>query len=161
MKLPPAVLEKLKKPMGKMHVSFEQLIKMNKTHKIIAVGDICVLSLLALGIRPHLAVFDYKYMRKELPEMMINVLEREFRDMIIISNKAGTISDILIKKSKELIEKGGAVRIKGEEDLTALPFIRDAPAHMIIVYGQPHEGMVIVKPDKKIKKFTNEILNKK
>lgn len=158
--LPKKVLLQLKKPLGKTHVSLQEIKRLSKTHKIIAVGDICVLALLGIGIRPHVALFDYKYMRKPLPDIMINVLEREFNDMAIVTNKAGTISNTLTKIAPILIKKGGAVRIKGEEDLTALPFIRDAPKNCIIVYGQPHEGIVVVHPDKKTKKFVEKIMEK-
>ena len=156
--LPKKVIAKLKKPLGKTHVSLAEIKRLSKTHKIIAVGDICVLALLGIGIRPHLAVFDYMYMRKELPDIMIGVFEREFTHMVTITNKAGTLSDTLNKRSKEFIKKGGAIRIKGEEDLTALPFIRDAEKNMVIVYGQPHEGIVVVHPTKKVKEFAEKIL---
>ncbi len=155
-----ARIKKLKQPLGKTHVSLARIKQLSKTHRIIAVGDICVLGLLGIGIRPHIAVFDYKYMRKELPDIMVNVLKREFKHMVTVTNKAGSVSDTLMKRSRELIKKGGAIRIKGEEDLAALPFIRDAEKDMVVVYGQPHEGIVVVHPTKKLKEFAEKMLEK-
>ncbi|MBI5047105.1 DUF359 domain-containing protein [Candidatus Micrarchaeota archaeon] len=60
-----------------------------------------------------------------------------------------------------MLERGGGVLVDGEEDLTALAFILHAKAHDIVVYGQPHKGMVIVKPDKKLKDRVSEWLGRK
>ncbi len=149
---------KLKKPLGKLYQSLEIVKLLSKKSKIISVGDICTLALLCIGVRPHLAVFDFKYMRQALPSGMAAIIKREFKDVININNKAGTISEELVKKAKSIMKKGGAIKINGEEDLTALVFIKYAEKNMIIVYGQPNEGIVVVKPDKKTKKLVDGLL---
>lgn len=158
MKLSKKVLNQLKKPLGKLHVSLEHIKTLSKKFKIISVGDICTVALLCIGIRPHLAIFDFKYMRKPLPDTMATVLKREFKNPILIKNPQGTLSEKLIKDAEDLLKKGGAIRINGEEDLTALPFIQHADENTIIVYGQPNEGIVVVIPNKKTKNLVEKIL---
>lgn len=148
----------LKKPLGKVYTTLEAVKTLSKRHRVISVGDICTLALLCIGIRPHLAVFDLRYMRKALPQEMALILKREFGNTKTIKNRHGTVSGKLLKNANEIMKKGGAIKIDGEEDLTALAFIKNADAHSIIVYGQPNEGMVIVKPDKKTKEIVNRIL---
>lgn len=149
---------RLKKPLGRVYTSLERVKALSRKHRIISVGDICTLALLCIGIRPHLAVFDLKYLRRPLPPGMAIILKREFRNTRKLKNRHGTLSDSLLKDAKTIMKRGGAIKIDGEEDLTALAFIKNADAHSIIVYGQPDEGIVVVKPDRKTKKLVEEIL---
>ena len=158
MKISEHARSKLKKPLGKVHKSLETIKSLSKKYRIISVGDICTLALLCIGVRPHLAVFDFKYMRQALPQGMASILKREFKNIKTIENKAGTISEALLKNAKTIIKNGGALHIVGEEDLTALVFIKNASEKEIIVYGQPNEGIVVVRPDKKTKKFIDSLL---
>jgi uncharacterized protein (UPF0218 family) len=150
--IPDQIRNKLKKPLGKLYKDFRVLKKLSLTHRIIAVGDVCTLSLLAMGIKPHLAVFDHRLMRSKLDPGMINILRMHFKKPRKYRNPAGTLSDRILADAGKLIEKGGAVFVDGEEDLTALAFIVSASSKDIIVYGQPREGLVVVQPDRKIKK---------
>lgn len=150
--IPDRIRNKLKKPLGKLYKDFRVLKKLSLTHRIIAVGDVCTLSLLAMGIKPHLAVFDHRLMRSKLDPGMINILRMHFKRPTKYRNPAGTLSDRILADAGKLIEKGGAVFVDGEEDLTALAFIVSASSKDIVVYGQPREGLVVVQPDKKLKK---------
>ncbi len=150
----------LKKPLGKLCLTYEKIKDMSKNFRIISVGDVCTLALLAIGIRPHLAVFDYKIMRKHAKKSHINILKFSFKNINKLKNKPGTVSDYLLKNAKKLIRDGGAIFVDGEEDLTALAFIKNADKKTIVIYGQPHEGVVIVTHDKRTKKLVNNILNK-
>ncbi len=161
MKISQQARVKLKKPLGKVHNSLEAIKSLSKKCRIISVGDICTLALLCIGVRPHLAVFDFRYMRKPLPQGMASILKREFKNIKEIKNEHGTVSDKLLSDAKTLIKNGGAIKINGEEDLTALVFIKNALPKDIIIYGQPNEGIVVVKPDKKIKKFVDSLLANK
>lgn len=149
--LPKKELKKLKKPLGKVYTTMEKIKELSHNHRIVSVGDICTLALLAVGIKPHLAVFDYMYMRRKLDDMFIAALENAFKTREKYKNPRGTLSKKLLKDAPKLMKKGGAVLIDGEEDLTALAFIANAGKKDIIVYGQPKKGMVIVVPEKKLK----------
>ena len=151
-KLPQKVINQLKKPLGKLYKDFREIRKLSKNHRIIAVGDVCTLGLLAMGIKPHLAVFDFRLMRQDLGPEIQGILRLYFKNPKKYKNPAGTISERIVVDAADLIENGGAVLIDGEEDLTALAFILKAGNKDVVVYGQPHLGIVIVKPDKKLKK---------
>ncbi|MDD5340510.1 MAG: DUF359 domain-containing protein [Candidatus ainarchaeum sp.] len=152
MKIPEAVKEQLKRPLGSLEVDFRRIKQLSRGHRITAVGDICTLSLLALGIRPHLAVFDYQFMRQKLDSGMVSILEAHFSKARHYRNPAGTLSEAIIKDAGRLMKEGGAVLIDGEEDLTALAFIMAGGKKDVIIYGQPHRGLVITRPDAKLKK---------
>ena len=143
---------RLKKPIGRLLKGTGALKTLSRSHRMISIGDVCTLTLLASGIRPHLAVFDHRFMRRKLAPAGILKLDLAFRHPKKYKNPAGTLSEAIIRDAKKLIAKGGGVLIDGEEDLTALAFIRSAGAKDVIVYGQPHRGMVLVRPDGKIKK---------
>ena len=146
------IKDKLKKPLGKLQRDFKGIRRLSRTHRIIAVGDVCTLGLLAMGIKPHLAVFDYLFMRHRLDPGMIRILELHFKKPKKYKNAPGTLSERLSSDAVGLISEGGAVLIDGEEDLTALAFILGAGKTDIVIYGQPNEGMVLVRPDIKLKK---------
>ncbi|MFH1394483.1 MAG: DUF359 domain-containing protein [Candidatus Micrarchaeota archaeon] len=158
MDIPEKVREELKKPLGKVYRDYSEVMKLADGFKVISVGDICTLGLLQIGIRPHLAVFDHRYMRKRLQPEYVAILEREFRAKRV-ENRAGTLSDSILKNAKRLVEDGGALLIDGEEDLTALAFIDGAGPDCILIYGQPGEGIVLVRMDKKTKGKAKELLS--
>jgi hypothetical protein len=91
-------------------------------------------------------------MRKGIDPAMRQRLEEGFPNPSHYRNPPGTLSDELIADAGMLIEKGGAVLIEGEEDLTALAFILNGKSGDIIIYGQPNEGFVLVRPGKELKK---------
>jgi hypothetical protein len=49
--------------------------------------------------------------------------------------------------------------VEGEEDLLTLVAVVEAPENSLVVYGQPREGLVVVKVDEKIKKRVKEIVD--
>ena len=146
------IRKKLKRPLGKLHRDFRKVVELSKDHRIITVGDICTLGLLGMGIRPHLAIYDFRYMRDSLPEEFKSILESSFNETANYKNPAGTLSDRILADAGKLLSKGGAVVVDGEEDLTALAFILEAGENDIIIYGQPNSGIVIVMPDARLKR---------
>lgn len=148
----------LKKPLGRVYKTIRTIGKLSKAHRIISVGDVCTLALLDAGIKPHLAVFDFRYMRKKLKRQDITRLRTQYPEPLIYSNPPGTLSDKLVLDAGSLLDRGGAILIEGEEDLTALAFIKAAGKRDVIVYGQPGEGIVLVKADERIKKKIERFL---
>jgi uncharacterized protein (UPF0218 family) len=155
--VPEKVRNALKKPLGKVYTTYEKVIELSKNFRLVSVGDVCTLALLAIGIKPHLAVFDHKVMRKEIGQQNANILKFAFKKIRKFRNKPGTLSEDLLKAAKNLIDEGGAVFIDGEEDLTALAFIKNADDRTVVIYGQPYVGVVVVEPNKKTRKFVNRI----
>ena len=150
--------EALKKPLGKIYAGIDELRPHLKGMRIVSVGDICTLMLIDNGIKPHLAVFDFTYMRKELQKEKQKQLESTFESVQEYENEPGTISEKFVNDAKKLLECGGAVKINGEEDLTAIPLILNAAGDVRIIYGQPNLGIVLVVPDNKTKKEIKRIL---
>ncbi|MBI5047106.1 hypothetical protein HZC07_05255 [Candidatus Micrarchaeota archaeon] len=90
-KISQKVKNQLKKPLGSIEQDFSKLKKLSANHRIIAVGDVCTLCMLAIGIKPHLAVFDHKFMRQPLDKRRKDILTREFTNPEKYKNEAGTL----------------------------------------------------------------------
>ena len=157
--IPEKVKAMLKKPMGEVHLHYQDVKGLAKDHKIVSVGDVCTLALLSLGIRPHLAVFDFKYMRRKMDKVKVDILKRSFRNFQTITNRSGTLSYGILNNAKKLLSKGGAILIKGEEDITALAFIKYADKKTLVIYGQPHKGVVVVRQDRKTRAAIEKIFS--
>jgi len=142
----------LTKPLGRLLADASLIQGEAAGRRIISIGDVCTLRLLDEGIRPHLAVFDLRSMRKDLAPELKSRLASEFPEPERFSNPQGTLSEDIIAKAPALIRKGGAILIEGEEDLTALAFVLAAGRGDLIVYGQPEQGLVLVGYDPKLKK---------
>jgi hypothetical protein len=156
-RIPEKVKTSLKKPFGEIYSSLEQIKKLSLHNKIVSVGDLSTLVLLSFGIRPHLAVFDFRYHRRKLEPNRVAILKREFRHVKNYKNRKGTLSTLLMRDAKMLLRKGGAVKVDGEEDLTALVFIKNADKRTIVVYGQPKKGIVVVRQDRKTREKISKI----
>ena len=157
MRISSKIKQALKKPLGKVHRGLEEIKRLSHGHKLVAVGDVCVLALLGMGIHPHVAVFDFRYMRRALDREKRKILMRMYPKPWTFKNPRGTVSNALVKKVPEILKKGGAVKIDGEEDLTALAFMKYADSTTHVIYGQPHEGIVLVRRDKKLQKILGKV----
>lgn len=149
----------LKKPLGKTG-TLEQIIPFTRGRKIIAVGDQVVFGLLSKGIKPHVAVFDFRTMRLEVESGVRERIEKEYPSPQKISNAPGTISEELFKLAPVLIREGGALFVEGEEDLAAFPFILFLDKKSVVLYGQPGEGCVLVDHKSEGKKLVKRIAGK-
>ncbi|MGV8085276.1 MAG: DUF359 domain-containing protein [Candidatus Bilamarchaeum sp.] len=146
------ILSELKKPLGKIFVNIEEMLKETKGKKIISIGDISTINLIKCGVTPHVAVFDFKSQRKELENDLKKILENVYPNPKQYKNEAGTISDQLIKDAPKLLKEGGGVLVIGEEDICALAFIMSTKNQYSIIYGQPKEGIVLVKASEQLKR---------
>ncbi|MFX1294843.1 MAG: GTP-dependent dephospho-CoA kinase family protein [Promethearchaeota archaeon] len=132
----------LKKPLGKLLEGNEKettkkavkLLNGQMPPLIVAVGDICVRSLLQRGIKLNVSIIDGKTLRTS----------DEFVDVpaditIEVKNPNGYI----VPEAWDSIEKAfkshmrTELFVKGEEDLLTLPCVLLAPLKSIIFYGQP------------------------
>ena len=152
------IKKNLKSPLGILYSNPKRLISRVINKKVISVGDMTTLVLLSFGITPHLAVFDGKWMRKKVPSQITELFKLHFPVQKEIKNPKGELSNYLLKNSKRLIQKGGALFIDGEEDLTALAFILDMADENVLVYGQPKEGIVLIRNNKKLKEKLRNLL---
>ncbi len=113
---------------------------------VIVVGDVTLRNITEVGIRPKLAIVDLKTKRENEVKF--------FGETIVVKNSPGTISRELWKAIHENIDKEGVtILVRGEEDLAVLPCILESDWNTVILYGQPDEGIVLVRvdEDKKMK----------
>ena len=143
----PDDIQLLKKPFGTLvpdkDVSKKKLSSFLKgARKIIAVGDATTERLVSFGIVPDLAVIDGKERRsrRRYPSAYD---AKELK----CTNPAGTISKEAIATLQDALKMQPPVRVlvNGEEDLLALPLFIMSPLGSAVLYGQPLEGMVVVK----------------
>jgi len=147
MPITPKDAELLRQPFGTL-VLDKELTKqkvasmLQGAEKLIAVGDATTERLVRFGIVPDVAVIDgrERRLRRTYPT---NYPAKELR----CRNLAGTISKDAVKTLQEALNTAPPTRVtvEGEEDLLALPAIALAPEGSAVLYGQPLEGLVVVK----------------
>ncbi|WP_340820686.1 GTP-dependent dephospho-CoA kinase family protein [Methanolobus sp. WCC4] len=133
--------------------------------KLISVGDVTTFHLLNLGIIPDILIVDDRTKRGPASDRVVVGTRYEGFTEISVDNPAGVITEDLIDAVGNALKADENVRIfvRGEEDLAAVPAILMAPEGSAVLYGQPDEGVVLVKItlDKKeqMKDLLTEILN--
>lgn len=133
----------LKKPLGKL-VPFAEAAEVAKGRRVIAVGDEVVFNFLERGEIPFVSVFDLNVLRAPVEGRVRGKIKEFFPKPPTVVKPAGELSQDMFELARELLGKGGALFVDGEEDLFALPFallIEDE----IVIYGQPGEGCVILE----------------
>src|SRR6185503_7386121 len=147
MPVSPDDLQRLKTPFGKLiqdrDVTKARILSAVKgAKKVVTVGDATTERLISFGIIPDVAVIDGKE-RRSATDRQFRYQAKEFKCV----NPPGTITrealDVLKQAIKET--RPARVRVDGEEDLLALPLFRFAPIGSVVLYGQPLEGLVVVK----------------
>jgi uncharacterized protein (UPF0218 family) len=160
----PELRAKLKQPFGMLiRGSFAQtmgeminLVKREKPLKIVSVGDMVSRNLHENQINPQLSITDNRRMRRRIkPRIFAG------KNVVHVKNPRGTITEEAIKAIREALESDDRVHIivDGEEDLLALIAVLYAPEKSLVVYGQPYEGIVVVKVTSEKKAEAAEILN--
>ena len=162
-KLMPTLRRKLKRPLGMLiRGSYSEtirkvkdVIKKEKSPRIISVGDTVSENLVRNNIFPQLSIVDNKVMRKSIKPIALGADET-----VMVENPAGTITEEAVTAIQESLESNSRVKIvvDGEEDLLTLIAVSQAPENSLIVYGQPREGMVVVKATREKKAEVAEIL---
>lgn len=119
---------------------------------IISVGDATTQYLMQNALHPDVAIIDGKIQRQAIqtqPNLAVSYQTE---------NPAGTITTALVQTITEAYLKPGVILVDGEEDLALLPAILLAPLGTVIFYGQPNEGMVVVKVTEERKGWVKKVL---
>ena len=162
-RISPELRSKLKEPfglliqgsfdatMGKM----ERIVKKEKPPMIISIGDIVSRNLHEHQILPQLSITDNKHMRKRIQPRVFTG-----KNAVYVKNPKGTITNEAITAIREAMESYEHIHIivDGEEDLLTIVAVLYAPENALVVYGQPFEGIVIVKVTRDKKANVMEIL---
>ncbi len=147
--IPPELLGKFKEPFGilirgnpkQTMKALQEIVEREKPPRIVSVGDMVSQNLYEFGFNPQLMITDSKCMRAEIE---LQVLAKK---IVRVKNPQGVITNAAITAIREALEDSSPVQIivDGEEDMLTLIAVLYAPENTIVVYGQPHEGIVAVK----------------
>jgi hypothetical protein len=148
--LVPNLRAKLKKPFGKLiqgspqetMSAMKEYVEKEKPARIISVGDVVSKNLHEQGIHPQLTIIDNKSLRNVTLKQTLTA-----EKPVNVINPQGAITKEAIIAIKEALAKDEHTHIivEGEEDLLTLIAVLNAPENAIVIYGQPHKGVVVVK----------------
>ena len=157
-------LKTLKFPLGNLFPGearvtiprLKKLVEQTRPPFIVAVGDVVSRETQSAGVPVNLRIVDHRTMRKSLEHSEYNA-----RTVYRAANPAGVITQESWDAIKNAMTKRDSILfIDGEEDLLALPCIVECENNSLVVYGQPSEGMVVVKVSPRIKAKVNNILRR-
>ncbi len=129
--------------MGKL----DAMVKREKPPLIVSVGDTVSRNLHEHRIPPQLSITDNKRMRKKIKPRIFAV------KLFHVKNPQGTITEEAIAAIRAV-----QVIVDGEEDLLTLVAVLYAPENAFVIYGQPYEGIVVVKVTSEKKAEAEKIL---
>lgn len=161
MKLPEKIREQFKTPLGVLlpedKADKEHVLEfLSDDSYIVTVGDRTTEKMIEFDLIPSLQIVDGQEKRKKRdPPKLENVTT------LNCDNPAATIAESSVDLIKKAFTLKPPVRIlvNGEEDLLVIPVCLYAPENAIIMYGQPNEGLVIVKITQEIRNKTQELLD--
>lgn len=162
MKLPDSLRDQLKIPMGIL-IPENQVSKSNiekhleKNSYIITVGDRTTEKMISFGLIPSLQIIDNYEKRVKREPTMSQIVYTELE----CNNPAAEITSASIEIIKKAFTSKTPVRLTvvGEEDLLVIPVCIHAPENSVVLYGQPNEGLVIVKVTPEIRNKTQRLLD--
>ncbi len=161
MKLPDSLRDQLKIPLGIL-LPESQADKINiqkhlsENSYVITVGDKTTEKMIEFGLIPSLQIIDSQEKRvKREPPKLANATE------LTVDNPAAEITpqSIAIIKKAFTMQPPVRLNVNGEEDLLVIPVCIYAPENSIVLYGQPNEGLVLVKITPEIRNKTQTLLD--
>jgi uncharacterized protein (UPF0218 family) len=142
--------KELKKPQGLLiDGPFEETMKRlkefieeAKPSLVISVGDVVSRNMIEYGVPLNVLIVDNKVMRKPIQPITVDADQT-----LYAKNPPGAITDEAWAAIRSAVEQKGQTRVMvdGEEDLLTIVTVLSAPEGAIVVYGQPHMGIVVVK----------------
>jgi GTP-dependent dephospho-CoA kinase len=161
LKLPDSKRDSFKNPLGVLlpesqadKAGIEQYLQDDSY--IITVGDRTTEKLVNFGIIPSLQIIDGIEKREKRESIKL-----EGTVELTVDNPPAEITDSAIEVIKKVFSMAGKVRImvSGEEDLLVLPVCVYAPENSVVMYGQPNQGLVIVKVTPEIRNKAQKLLD--
>jgi uncharacterized protein (UPF0218 family) len=161
--LTPELRKKLKKPIATLirgsfaetMKRFKDIVEKENPSVIISVGDTVSRNLVKNHVLPQLSIVDNRVMRKDVQPAPLTA-----EKIIHVKNPPGTITEEALAAIREALKSNCRVEIvvDGEEDLLTLIAVLYAPENSCVIYGQPYEGIVLVKVTSEKKAEVAEIL---
>jgi hypothetical protein len=161
-KLPDNLREQLKNPLGVLLLESDVNKKNIQKHisensYVITVGDRTTEKMNDFGLIPSLQIIDgqEKRIKRNIPENF------KVSTTLECINPAAEITPQSIEIIKKAFLSQSPIRItvNGEEDLLVIPVCIYAPENSVVMYGQPNEGLVIVKITPEIRNKTQKLLD--
>ena len=133
----------------------KELINQEKPSLIISVGDIVSLHMVEHGIASNVLIVDNKTMRNPIQPISVDVDQT-----LHAENPPGAITDEAWNAIKLAVKQKGRTKVivDGEEDLLTVVTVLSAPEDALVVYGQPHKGIVAVKVTEETRKKMHRII---
>jgi GTP-dependent dephospho-CoA kinase len=145
-----------KEPFGTLYRNIGEILPLLPEGGVYAVGDVVTHNLQKNGITPAVAIVDGYTMRspcKRMPDLTGNCIQ--------VKNPAGTITDDLIRAlDQAMAHTPVTIVVDGEEDLAVIPMVIAAPIGSVVLYGQPHKGVVLRKVTRESQDTAREYLNR-
>ena len=162
MKLPDSLRDRFKTPLGIL-IPESQVNKSNiqkhlsENSYLITVGDRTTEKMINFGLIPSLQIIDNQEKRVKREPAKHDSSYTE----LVCNNPAAEITAQSIDTIKRAFTSKAPVRITvvGEEDLLVIPVCIHAPENSLVMYGQPNEGLVIVKITPEIRNKTQRLLD--
>lgn len=127
---------------------------------LITVGDVTTKTVLDMDVVPDIALIDGKTKRMELSESN-QIDTQQFEQHHFSMNPAGQLTPNLLSAIELCFqsEEHSIIVVDGEEDLAPLFVHLCAPLGSVVLYGQPHKGIVAQITTLASKKRCSDILS--
>ncbi len=123
---------------------------------VVAVGDVVSRETLLARIPVDVRVVDMITLRKSTEST-----EYPSKRVYKTRNPAGVITMAAWNVIKDAVKaKDCVVVVDGEEDLLTLPCVLESPDNSIVLYGQPREGLVVVRASREKKGEVRALLDR-
>lgn len=159
LKLRPNQRRYFKTPWGHVYKNIPQARLKAKTDQLVmTVGDVTSQKFLQAQFKPDLAIYDCRVKRQLVT---CPILKPTWQ----VNNPPGQLSWQLNQRliqifKQSLNSKKLKLKIKGEEDLAVVPLVLLCPLNSLVFYGQPDQGLVMIKVTEKIKTRFTKVLAK-
>ena len=139
----------MKQPLGELvsgtptHCNdvLKNVIRKERPSLLVLVGDTVARKSVQAGIKPDIVIIDNREMRGEAFHFA-----HEKKHIFRTINPAGMIDTDAWKTVEQAVRMGDSlVVVEGEEDLLTLVAILASPLRSLVVYGQPKQGIVMVR----------------
>jgi uncharacterized protein (UPF0218 family) len=133
----------------------DEIIRKYQPSILISVGDMVSRDLSDHNYNPKIIIIDNRCMRKKITPRKFPVSK-----VVHVRNPPGTITEESIKAIIDALETDNRTEIvvDGEEDLLSLIAVLQAPKKALVIYGQPKEGLVVIKVTENKKTEVKKIL---
>jgi uncharacterized protein (UPF0218 family) len=154
---------KLKSPVGLLILgsqdeAMERLKKMIEEARppmVVSVGDVVSRSMIQSNISPQVLIVDNRVMREPITPIPVDVDQT-----LHVKNPPGNLTEEVWPTMKRAIQPNRRTRVlvDGEEDLLTLAAVLCSPIGSLVVYGQPHKGIVVIKVTELIKETVSGLV---